>query len=332
MSAIDFAKIQKQMRAEAAARRKARAADLSSGSGAPSPPTPPADPAAGRQPKAEAGADAAPAPRMEPLAARSVDLEQHRCPCRAPTAPRDIFYIPDFVDKDAEAALVASVAADAQPWVQLRERRLQCHGGTVLPEGTVAEPIPAHLQRVCTALHGSGIFTDTHPPNHVLVNEYSAGEGIMPHRDGPLYHPSVAILSLRAPIAFDFWPSAAAASDPDAKPAASLLLEPRSLLIFRGDAYTDFHHAIAQRAVDALREERLVNWGALSEGVRREGGELDRSTRLSLTVRHVLNICATPARADGAEPEPEGEWEGEGEVQEERQQEEVAEPEPEPGT
>ena len=33
MSAIDFAKIQKQMRAEAAARRKARAADLS---GAPS--------------------------------------------------------------------------------------------------------------------------------------------------------------------------------------------------------------------------------------------------------------------------------------------------------
>jgi len=331
MSAIDFAKIQKQMRAEAAARRKARAADLSSG--APSA-TPPSDPTKGRQPKAEAGADAAPGPRMGPLAARAVELEQHRCPCRAPTAPRDIFYIPDFVDKDAEAALVASVAADAQPWVQLRERRLQCHGGTVLPEGTVAEPIPAHLRRVCTALHGSGIFTDTHPPNHVLVNEYSPGEGIMPHRDGPLYHPSVAILSLRAPIAFDFWPSAAAASDPDADPAASLLLEPRSLLVFRGDAYTDFHHAIAQRAVDALREERLVNWGALSEGVRREGGELDRSTRLSLTVRHVLNICArSSAGADGAEPEPAPQGERELEVQEEEKEVVVAaEAEPEPGS
>ena len=69
----------------------------------------------------------------------------------------------------------------------------------------------------------------------------------MPHRDGPLYHPTVAILSLQSPIVFDFWASAAAAADPQGQPALSLLLEPRSLLVFCGDAYVNYHHAIAMR-------------------------------------------------------------------------------------
>ena len=191
----------------------------------------------------------------------AVDLEEHRCcgslaagPGRdaaAAAAPRDVFYIPELLSETVGAAVVAAVAE--QPWVQLRDRRLQCHGGTVMPEGTVAEPVPSHLQPICTVLESAGIFdAASHPPNHVLVNEYAPGEGIMPHRDGPLYHPTVAIISLRSPIVFDFWPSAAAASDPTALPARSLLLEPRSLLIFRGDAYTDFHHAISMREFPAL--------------------------------------------------------------------------------
>lgn len=32
--------------------------------------------------------------------------------------------------------------------------------------------------------------------NHVLINEYRPGEGIMAHQDGPLYTSAVAILSL----------------------------------------------------------------------------------------------------------------------------------------
>ena len=211
MSAIDFAKMQKQMRAEAAAGRVAAAA----GTQRPEP----GPEERHRQPERQAGTKngeigdlLVAAATVEPLAAlptRALDLEQHRC-CSAPAAapqeaggatalPRDVFYIPNFVDEAAEAALAAAVAGQPGAWVQLRERRLQCHGGTVLPEGTVAEPIPPHLHRVCTALPGSGVFSDARPPNHVLVNEYAAGEGIMPHRDGPLYHPPVAILSLSGP-------------------------------------------------------------------------------------------------------------------------------------
>ena len=41
--------------------------------------------------------------------------------------------------------------------------------------------------------------------NHVLVNSYLPGEGIMPHQDGPLYHPAVCILSLGCPAIVRFW-------------------------------------------------------------------------------------------------------------------------------
>lgn len=42
-------------------------------------------------------------------------------------------------------------------------------------------------------------------PNHVLVNEYRPGEGIMPHEDGPAYYPMVATVSLGAPIVLDIF-------------------------------------------------------------------------------------------------------------------------------
>jgi alkylated DNA repair protein alkB family protein 6 len=46
------------------------------------------------------------------------------------------------------------------------------------------------------------------PINHILVNEYLPGQGIMPHQDGPLYHPVVAILSLGSPALMHFTPHA----------------------------------------------------------------------------------------------------------------------------
>ena len=246
MSAIDFAKIQKQMRAEMAAQRAARA-----GAGAVEPapePQPEREPQPQPQPQPQQSvhmeASMRAATVLRALRIGPIELERHRCRATA-GGPSDVFYIPQVVGASEEAALAAA-AADYD-WVQLRDRRLQCHGGTVLPQGTVAEPLPPHLLHLCKALQQAGVFDAEHPPNHCLINEYSPSEGIMPHRDGPLYHPTVAILSLKSPIVFDFWASAAAAADPHGQPALSLLLEPCSLMVFRGDAYTDYHHAIAMR-------------------------------------------------------------------------------------
>ncbi len=42
-------------------------------------------------------------------------------------------------------------------------------------------------------------------PNHVLINEYQPGQGIMPHEDGAAYWPVVATVSLGAPIVLDIY-------------------------------------------------------------------------------------------------------------------------------
>ena len=41
-------------------------------------------------------------------------------------------------------------------------------------------------------------------PNHVLLNAYMPGQGIMAHQDGPLYHPGACILSLSSPTVMHF--------------------------------------------------------------------------------------------------------------------------------
>lgn len=51
-----------------------------------------------------------------------------------------------------------------------------------------------------------GVFPSDQPPNHILLNEYRDGQGIGPHKDGPLYHPMVAVLSLGSPADIHFCP------------------------------------------------------------------------------------------------------------------------------
>lgn len=79
----------------------------------------------------------------------------------------------------------------------------------------------------------------------------------MPHEDGPKYEPVVAILSLGAPTVFRFYekPSALSSDSGGApnKPAISLLLPSKSLLVFKGkyyDQYLHGIHAVEQELVD----------------------------------------------------------------------------------
>ena len=50
----------------------------------------------------------------------------------------------------------------------------------------------------------TGVFGEGQAPNHVLLNAYLPGQGILPHQDGPLYHPGVCIVSLGAPAVMRF--------------------------------------------------------------------------------------------------------------------------------
>jgi alkylated DNA repair protein alkB family protein 6 len=58
---------------------------------------------------------------------------------------------------------------------------------------------------IADKLVADGIFTPDIAPNHALINEYHAGQGIMAHTDGPRYYPQVCVLSLGSPTMFQFW-------------------------------------------------------------------------------------------------------------------------------
>lgn len=153
-----------------------------------------------------------------------------------------------------------------------------------------------------------GIFNNAPhgAPNHVLVNEYRPGQGIMPHEDGAAYYPLVATVSLGAPIVLDLYEKnthhAAKASGPDPRkmrtsdkgnsPRFRVLQERRSLLITTGLLYTKFLHGIAETTRDDnLNETSICNWHLLRQTDSFRRGFYERETRVSLTYRDVLKVA-----------------------------------------
>ena len=168
----------------------------------------------------------------------------------------------------------------------------------------LAETIPPWLQAVLNRLNTTLLqessepdnAADSHPgetvhlfggsaPNHVLVNEYLAGQGIMPHEDGPLHYPNIATLTLGSHAVIEFQPK----PHPDpSTPAQTIrvLLEPNSLFIVRGSMYTAYLHGIASVTEDVITAD-LAN---LAQCQAVEGEVLPRATRVSLTMRRVLRV------------------------------------------
>ncbi|OIT39891.1 hypothetical protein A4A49_07743 [Nicotiana attenuata] len=163
--------------------------------------------------------------------------------------------------------------------------------------------------------------------NHVLINEYLPNQGIMPHQDGPAYYPVVAILSLGSPVVMDFTPHPnlrscvgthgngvdAKISDPEAAVMNSgeqldnchpfsIVLMPRSLLIFKDSVYSDYLHGIKdsemQRCNEAVNITNAENDGVVQH-LSRSVKALDSdetviyraNTRVSLTCRVVTKVC-----------------------------------------
>ncbi|KAL3915821.1 MAG: hypothetical protein SGPRY_007067 [Prymnesium sp.] len=138
-------------------------------------------------------------------------------------------------------------------WTQLRGRRLQQYGGTPLPsEPMKVEALPAWISSVVARVVDAGVFPPSLPPNHVLLNEYLPGQGIDPHRDGPLYHPLVAIISMGSHCTFQF-----VTDDLQRQPQESFLLPSRGLFLFEGDAYEKLLHTVPAKDADVMSNELI---------------------------------------------------------------------------
>jgi alkylated DNA repair protein alkB family protein 6 len=189
----------------------------------------------------------------------------------------DVFYVPDAVSPAVERELLAQARCGAAKWTALKSRRLQCYGA---PEHGA---MPPWLEWLADALVQSGVFERVARPNHALLNEYQPGQGVLAHTDGPCYLPRVACVSLGSVAVISFVERLAPheIGDRPAAQLARLLLRPRSLLVFGGDAYDRALHEVPATALDLLdgSEDNLELAGA------HRGDVLPRETRLSITMR-----------------------------------------------
>ena len=68
-------------------------------------------------------------------------------------------------------------------------RALKRYGGEVGSMGLISsEGLPMYFKVISDKLALDRLFPEHHP-NHVLLNKYKPGDGIMPHSDGPAYYP-----------------------------------------------------------------------------------------------------------------------------------------------
>ncbi|WAO88538.1 Hypothetical protein NCS54_00589100 [Fusarium falciforme] len=208
---------------------------------------------------------------------------------RITTLPQTAYYIPDFISEEEERMILDKISNAPKPrWKQLTKRRLQTWPSDLVNNKLLDAPLPPWLETpVVSRLlslpiqdsESGHIFAQSphKKPNHVLINEYPPGIGIMPHK--------LSTRQLVVPLLC----KEDGALDPE--PAWRILQEPRSLLITTDQLYTDYLHGIADIEEDAdLTADTVANWDLLRDADAYASGRNIRQTRTSLTYRDVLQV------------------------------------------
>ncbi|KAF2432028.1 hypothetical protein EJ08DRAFT_732783 [Tothia fuscella] len=219
-------------------------------------------------------------------------------PYKIQSLPPNFYYIPNFLTPSESEYLLQKISTNR--WTQLSHRRLQAHPSTLTKTNTLlSAPLPTYLTTfppITERFSKIRIFKDTphKSANHVLINEYKPGEGIMPHEDGGAYAHVVATISLGASIVLDIYDKRGdgdVENENEKGVRRRILQEPGSLLVTTGEAYTSLLHGIEEIERDeGLGEDGVVNWKLLGDKSKFEGGVNERGTRVSLTYRDVLKV------------------------------------------
>jgi alkylated DNA repair dioxygenase AlkB len=139
-------------------------------------------------------------------------------------------YTPNYITIEQEQFLINQI--DNQPWLTDLKRRVQHYGykydykARKITHDLKIGEVPYWLQII---------------PNfdQVIVNEYTTGQGITPHIDCiPCFSDTICSLSLLEPCEMIL-------ERDNVK--YSIILEPRSLLTFQGEARYKWKHSIPQR-------------------------------------------------------------------------------------
>jgi alkylated DNA repair protein alkB family protein 6 len=154
----------------------------------------------------------------------------------------------------------------------------------------IAEEIPAYLKCYVDKINSLGIFDEKFLANHILLNEYQKGQGIMSHSDGPMFHPVISTISLNSHTVLEFTKSR---SDDYWKkyeivPEFKLIIEPRSLIILKDELYNLYLHGISEIETDNFSDPLIRNIEHTSYKAD-VPLVVERSTRYSITIRNFPN-------------------------------------------
>eukprot|EP01006_Ploeotia_vitrea_P042616 TRINITY_DN66640_c1_g1_i1.p1 TRINITY_DN66640_c1_g1~~TRINITY_DN66640_c1_g1_i1.p1 ORF type:complete len:325 (+),score=30.24 TRINITY_DN66640_c1_g1_i1:40-1014(+) len=246
-------------------------------------------------------------------------------PTIGPQSSTCVYYVPSYLNEGEQQRLqkiITDKRFNCKPWNVLTKRKMQNWGGIPHPGGMYAERFPKWLQKVADRLERDSAVPSL--PNQCLLNQYQAGQGISAHWDGPLYEEWAAIVSLGSPAVMYFhdrhkeYPTGDDGSDektpengeesdsaattttagtqssshhnqtvnpPPECAAFSVLLEPGSLIVFKGVIFTEFTHCIYDNVEDVIRDH-CVNKGDCVVG-----DVIKRQARVSLTLRSVRRVA-----------------------------------------
>ena len=142
-------------------------------------------------------------------------------------------YYEHVIDFDWEKRIVGFL--DSQPWNTTLKRRTQHYGYeyNYRARGATKPTTPIHgvLLDIANGLSSKG----TIKPEQCIVNEYFIDQGISAHTDAKSFGPVIVSISLLEPCNMIF-------TKGDQK--ITLTLAPRSMLIFSGEARTEWKHEI----------------------------------------------------------------------------------------
>jgi len=166
-----------------------------------------------------------------------------------------VYYIPNYVNqKDHDLIRDSLLNKDKAGWNELPRRIVKKYGGDVTAKGLSNHlyfhsfilylenktDLPSYLKPLADKVYDDFIVSMN--PNHMLINGYSPSDGIMPHTDGPAYHPEVACLNLNSNSLLSFWKDLDGVRNNEY--LARVYCEPRSLVIFTDKFYSDYLHGI----------------------------------------------------------------------------------------
>lgn len=182
----------------------------------------------------------------------------------------------DFISASLEEELIAEI--DAQPWVVDYDRRLQYYGyrnELEKPYDLVKfpVPIPRKIYRLAEEIVEKNILDQQ--PDQVIINEYSPGQGIRPHKDRNYFDNQICGINLGSGCVMKFIKIKGG-------DVVDVEIPRRSLYVMQDEARYKWNHAIPPRKKDKI-----------------DGNVQHRERRVSITYRKVLPKKVKPINPEG---------------------------------